>query len=76
MTEREKWLRKVKVPFEPVNMTEYEKGVLLGLLIGEGYFGGDRRPAVRIGMNVRHRPLLVWVGGKIPGSRIYGPYKP
>lgn len=49
--------------------------MLLGILIGEGHFGGDgRQPQVTVRMHLRHeqlfRRLLTWC----PGSRLYGPY--
>lgn len=59
----------------PGALTPYERGFLLGLLIGEGSFGGDgRAPQVVIHMHARHEPLLRWVHGLLPGGRLYGPY--
>ena len=50
-------------------------GILLGLLIGEGHFGGDgRQPQVTLRMHVRHEPLFRWLLEKFPGSKLYGPY--
>lgn len=58
-----------------MNLTDYQKGVLLGLLIGEGHFGGDRQqPQITIHMHTRHGPLLEWVLSVLPGGRLYGPY--
>lgn len=56
-------------------LTPYEKGFLLGLLVGEGHFGGDgRRPQITIHMHARHEPVLQWVLRLLPGGRLYGPY--
>jgi hypothetical protein len=56
-------------------MTEYEEGFLLGILVGEGHFGGDgRQPQVTVRMHVRHEELFRWLETKVPGSRLYGPY--
>ena len=45
----------------------FEAGAILGLLIGEGHFGGDRKQAhVTIKMHVRHEPLLRWVNARFP----------
>lgn len=56
-------------------MDEFSCGVLLGVLIGEGHFGGDgRQPQVTLRMNVRHQRLFQWLTKKIPGSKLYGPY--
>jgi hypothetical protein len=57
------------------NLTDYEKGFLLGLLVGEGHFGGDlRQPQITLHMHTRHGPLLRWVCDLLPGGRFYGPY--
>jgi len=47
----------------------------MGLLVGEGHFGGDKIQAqVNIKMNVRHQKLLAWCLRMVPGSKLYGPY--
>jgi hypothetical protein len=56
-------------------MTEFEEGFLVGILVGEGHFGGDgRQPQVTLRMHVRHEELFHWLLGIVPGSRLYGPY--
>lgn len=55
--------------------TDFEKGLLVGLLIGEGHFGGDgRQPQVTLRMHVRHAALFRWIERVFPGGRTYGPY--
>ncbi|HUY31073.1 MAG TPA: hypothetical protein VMV02_08795 [Acidimicrobiales bacterium] len=55
--------------------TEFEIGVLVGILVGEGHFGGDgRQPHVTLRMHVRHEPLFRWIERTFPGGRLYGPY--
>jgi hypothetical protein len=55
--------------------SEFEKGVLVGLLVGEGHFGGDgRSPQVTLRMHVRHETLFRWIERTFPGGRLYGPY--
>ncbi|MEW6173000.1 MAG: hypothetical protein AB1510_08045 [Bacillota bacterium] len=50
-------------------------GLLLGLLIGEGHFGGDGRQAqITLRMHARHEALFSWLMEAVPGSRLYGPY--
>jgi hypothetical protein len=50
-------------------------GVLLGVLIGEGSFGGDgKQPQVTLRMHVRHRRLFEWILDRWPLGRLYGPY--
>lgn len=53
----------------------FQAGVLLGLLIGEGTFGGDgRQPHVVLRMHVRHESLFQWLKARFPYARLYGPY--
>lgn len=53
----------------------FAKGLLMGLLVGEGHFGGDgRQPHVTLRMHVRHAQLFRWLCQAVPGSRLYGPY--
>lgn len=50
-------------------------GFLLGLLVGEGHFGGDGRQAqVTLRMHTRHKPTFDWIMATFPGGRLYGPY--
>ena len=50
-------------------------GILLGLLVGEGHFGGDgRQPQVTLRMHTRHAGLFRWLEESFPGGRLYGPY--
>jgi len=56
-------------------LDEFEEGFLLGLLVGEGHFGGDgRQPQVTVRMHVRHEKLFRWLIARFPESRLYGPY--
>jgi hypothetical protein len=53
----------------------FDEGYLLGLLVGEGHFGGDGRQAhVTLRMHVRHERLFRWIEERFPGGRLYGPY--
>lgn len=55
--------------------TDREIGQLVGLLVGEGHFGGDgRQPQVTLRMHVRHEALFSWLEQTFPGGRLYGPY--
>lgn len=55
--------------------SEFEEGMLVGLLIGEGHFGGDgRQPHVTLRMHERHEALFRWLERTFPGGRLYGPY--
>ena len=46
-----------------------------GLLVGEGYFGGDRRyPRVTLKMHIRHKPIFEWLARKFGFCTINGPY--
>jgi len=59
-----------------IEVNSFASGFILGLLVGEGHFGGDgRQPQVSVKMHARHEPLLRWLLQKIPGSKLYGPYR-
>jgi hypothetical protein len=56
-------------------MDEFSKGMLLGLLIGEGHFGGDgKQPQITLRMHSRHEDLFHYLVRLVPVSRLYGPY--
>jgi hypothetical protein len=56
-------------------LSDFERGVVVGLLIGEGSFGGDgKQPQVTLRMHVRHEALFRWLIERFPASRLYGPY--
>lgn len=56
-------------------LSDFDRGLLVGLLVGEGSFGGDgRQPQVTLRMHVRHEALFHWLVSRFPRSRLYGPY--
>jgi hypothetical protein len=56
-------------------LTEFERGVVVGLLIGEGSFGGDgKQPQITLRMHTRHEALFEWLMERFPETRLYGPY--
>jgi hypothetical protein len=56
-------------------LTDYERGLIVGVLVSAGSFGGDgKQPQVTLRMHVRHESLLHWLAERVPGSRVYGPY--
>lgn len=56
-------------------ITDVERGLVAGLLIGEGHFGGDGKyPQVTLRMHVRHEALFLWLQRMFPRARLYGPY--
>ncbi|MDX6669283.1 MAG: hypothetical protein QOK04_2663 [Solirubrobacteraceae bacterium] len=56
-------------------LSPFERGVLIGVLIGEGSFGGDgKQPQITLRMHVRHEALFRWLEDRFPRSRLYGPY--
>ena len=58
------------------DLSDVEKGIVAGLLIGEGHFGGDgKSPQIVLKMHVRHERLLRWLADAFPRSRLYGPYE-
>jgi 8-oxo-dGTP pyrophosphatase MutT (NUDIX family) len=72
---RRKPAKQVPLPEAAARLTEIETGILVGLLVGEGHFGGDgRQPQVTLRMHTDHQALFLWLVTKLPGSKLYGPY--
>jgi hypothetical protein len=56
-------------------LTDVERGLITGVLIGEGHFGGDgKKPQITLRMHVRHEALFRWLERRFPRARLYGPY--
>jgi len=59
----------------PEPLTEFDEGFVVGLLLGEGHFGGDgKQPQITLRMHVRHEETFRWLERKFPGAKLYGPY--
>ncbi len=55
--------------------TPFDVGVLVGILVGEGHFGGDgRQPQITLRMHTDHENLFRWLEATFPGGKLYGPY--
>ena len=55
--------------------TDLEVGIFIGLLVGEGHFGGDgRQPQLTLRMHTDHEALFRWLQRTFPGGKLYGPY--
>ena len=58
-----------------LELSSFEEGFLVGLLVGEGHFGGDgRQPHVTLRMHTDHEALFRWLERRLPESKLYGPY--
>lgn len=56
-------------------LSEFDAGFLVGVLVGEGHFGGDgRQPHITLRMHTDHAALFEWLMARFPESRLYGPY--
>jgi hypothetical protein len=56
-------------------LSEFDRGLLVGLLIADGSFGGDgKQPQVTLRMHVRHEAIFRWLVDHFPATRLYGPY--
>lgn len=56
-------------------LSDFDRGYLTGLLVGEGSFGGDgRQPQVVLRMHTRHEAIFRWLEDRFPSCRLYGPY--
>lgn len=69
---------KLSAPTTPTTAADpsvLEVGILVGLLIGEGHFGGDgRQPHITLRMHTDHETLFRWLERTFPGGKLYGPY--
>ena len=58
-----------------LDLSDLDQGILVGVLIGEGSFGGDgRQPQVTLRMHTRHAALFRWLQARFPRTKVYGPY--
>jgi hypothetical protein len=58
-----------------VDLSAFDRGFVVGLLVGEGSFGGDgKQPQVVLRMHVRHEAIFRWLEAHFPNCRLYGPY--
>ena len=56
-------------------LSDFDRGVVVGLLVGEGSFGGDgKQPQITLRMHTRHEALFRWLIERFPATRLYGPY--
>jgi hypothetical protein len=56
-------------------ISAFDRGLVVGLLVGEGSFGGDgKQPQVTLRMHVRHEALFRRLVEIFPRTRLYGPY--
>lgn len=56
-------------------LSPFEEGFIIGILVGEGHFGGDgKQPQVTLRMHTHHEKLFLWFLDKFPASKLYGPY--
>lgn len=57
------------------DLTDIDRGIVAGVLIGEGHFGGDGKyPQITLRMHTRHEALFRWLEHRFPRTRLYGPY--
>jgi hypothetical protein len=57
------------------SLSQFDEGVFVGILVGEGHFGGDgRQPQVTLRMHIRHASLFEWLVERFPQTKLYGPY--
>jgi hypothetical protein len=65
----------VKQGLAAIEITPFDRGLVVGLLIGEGSFGGDgKQPQITLRMHVRHEALFRRLVALFPRTRLYGPY--
>ena len=58
-----------------MTLSDFDRGFVAGLLVGEGHFGGDgKAPQITLRMHVRHEALFRWLMEHFPRTKLYGPY--
>lgn len=58
-----------------VELTDFDRGFVVGILVGEGSFGGDgRQPQITVRMHTRHAALFQRLMTLFPRTKLYGPY--
>ena len=56
-------------------LSDLDRGIFVGLLVGEGSFGGDgKQPQITLRMHIRHEAIFRWLMARFPSTRLYGPY--
>ena len=56
-------------------LSPFDQGLVAGILIGEGSFGGDgKQPQITLRMHTRHESLFAWLMERFPRTKLYGPY--
>lgn len=56
-------------------LSETERGLVAGILMSEGSFGGDgKQPHIMLRKHIRHESLMRWLADRFPRSKLYGPY--
>jgi hypothetical protein len=56
-------------------LSEFDRGVLVGVLLTSGSFGGDgKQPQITLRMHTRHEALFRWLIARFPRTKLYGPY--
>jgi len=59
----------------PGMLSETERGLVAGILMSEGSFGGDgKQPHIMLRKHVRHETLMRWLVARFPRTKLYGPY--
>jgi hypothetical protein len=56
-------------------LSDFDRGFLAGLLVGDGHFGGDgKNPQITLRMHTRHEGIFRWLMEQFPRTKLYGPY--
>lgn len=56
-------------------LSDFDRGLVVGVLAGDGSFGGDgKQPQVTLRVHVRREALVRRLERLFPRSRLYGPY--
>jgi hypothetical protein len=62
--------------YAPLKLNDFDAGFMIGLLVGEGHFGGDQvQPHVNLKMHTDHYNVFKWVTERFRFGELYGPYE-
>ena len=58
-----------------MTISEFDRGLVAGILLTQGSFGGDgKQPQVMLRLHTRHEALFRWLMERFPRTKLYGPY--
>jgi hypothetical protein len=58
-----------------MTLSEFDRGLVAGVLMSQGSFGGDgKQPQISLRLHTRHEAFFAWLMERFPRTKLYGPY--